>query len=101
MDDINEELFTDYAMEFISAYLSKDVNILSDLFKSSKISHELLNAKPENVTRESEIIAQAGKKYAVTIATSMAGRGTDIILGGNPLFQIREKLKSKPNSNMA
>jgi preprotein translocase subunit SecA len=67
---------------------------LSDLFKSSNISHKLLNAKPENVTRESEIIAQAGKKYAVTIATSMAGRGTDIILGGNPFFEIREKLKS-------
>lgn len=44
----------------------------------------LLNAKPENVRREAQIIAQAGLPGAVTIATNMAGRGTDIVLGGNP-----------------
>ena len=44
----------------------------------------LLNAKPEYVRREAQIIAQAGLPGAVTIATSMAGRGTDIVLGGNP-----------------
>ena len=66
---------------------------LSDLFKISKIPHQVLNAKPENVTRESEIIAQAGEKGAVTIATNMAGRGTDIILGGNPSFKTKEILK--------
>jgi preprotein translocase subunit SecA len=44
------------------------------------------NAKPENVTRES-IVALAGEKSAVTIATNMAGRGTDIILGGNPILK--------------
>lgn len=65
---------------------------LSDLFKISKIPHQVLNAKPENVIRENEIIAQAGKKFAVTIATNMAGRGTDIILGGNPLFTVKQKL---------
>jgi preprotein translocase subunit SecA len=65
---------------------------LSDLFKISKIPHQVLNAKPENVTRESEIIAQAGERYAVTIATNMAGRGTDIILGGNPIFKTKEKI---------
>lgn len=65
---------------------------LSDLFKVSKIPHQVLNAKPENVTRESEIVAQAGERYAVTIATNMAGRGTDIILGGNPTFKTKEKL---------
>jgi preprotein translocase subunit SecA len=65
---------------------------LSDLFKLSKIPHQVLNAKPENVTRESEIIAQAGERYAVTIATNMAGRGTDIILGGNPVFQVKKKM---------
>jgi preprotein translocase subunit SecA len=65
---------------------------LSDLFKFSKIPHEVLNAKPENLARENEIIAQAGKKYAVTIATNMAGRGTDIILGGNPIFEIKEQI---------
>lgn len=45
---------------------------------------QLLNAKPENVERESEIVAQSGRRGAVTIATNMAGRGTDILLGGNP-----------------
>ena len=44
----------------------------------------VLNAKPENVRREAQIIAQAGLPGAVTIATNMAGRGTDIVLGGNP-----------------
>jgi preprotein translocase subunit SecA len=65
---------------------------LSDLFKISKIPHKILNAKPENVTRESEIVAQAGERFAVTIATNMAGRGTDIILGGNPNFKIKQEL---------
>jgi preprotein translocase subunit SecA len=65
---------------------------LSDLFKSSNIPHNLLNAKPENVIKENEIIAQAGKKNAITIATNMAGRGTDILLGGNPSFETKEKL---------
>jgi preprotein translocase subunit SecA len=65
---------------------------LSELFTLSKIPHQVLNAKPENVTRESEIVAQAGEKYAVTIATNMAGRGTDIILGGNPIFKVKQVL---------
>jgi preprotein translocase subunit SecA len=65
---------------------------LSDLFKISKIPHKVLNAKPENVTRESEIVAQAGERFAVTIATNMAGRGTDIILGGNPIFKMKQEL---------
>jgi len=65
---------------------------LSDLFKLSKIPHQILNARPENVKRESEIVAQAGEKYAITIATNMAGRGTDIILGGNPIFQVKQTI---------
>jgi preprotein translocase subunit SecA len=65
---------------------------LSDLFKISKIPHQILNAKPENVNRESEIVAQAGERYAITIATNMAGRGTDIILGGNPTFKTKQEL---------
>ena len=65
---------------------------LSDLFKVSKIPHQVLNAKPENLVRENEIIAEAGQKKAVTIATNMAGRGTDIILGGNPVFRTKQKL---------
>ena len=54
---------------------------------------QLLNAKPENVERESETVAQSGRSGAVTIATNMAGRGTDIILGGNPEFMARLKLR--------
>lgn len=45
---------------------------------------QLLNAKPENVRLEAQVVAQAGLPSAVTIATNMAGRGTDIVLGGNP-----------------
>ena len=56
---------------------------LSTMLKRRGVKHELLNAKPENVARESEIVAQAGRLGAVTISTNMAGRGTDIILGGN------------------
>jgi preprotein translocase subunit SecA len=65
---------------------------LSELFKISKIPHNVLNAKPENISRESEIIAQAGERFAITIATNMAGRGTDIILGGNPIFKVKQTL---------
>jgi preprotein translocase subunit SecA len=67
--------------------------LISELLKAEKIPHELLNAKPENVARESEIVALAGKRGGVTIATNMAGRGTDIILGGNPIFNVKNKIK--------
>jgi len=67
--------------------------VLSSLLSQFKIPHQLLNAKPENVERESEIIAQAGRKGALTIATNMAGRGTDIILGGNCDYMARLKLR--------
>merc|ERR1712157_74144 len=66
--------------------------MLAQLLKEYNLSYQLLNAKPENVRRESEIVAQAGKKGNITIATNMAGRGTDIILGGNIEFQIRKQL---------
>ena len=67
--------------------------LLSELLIEQDIPHNLLNAKPENVERESEIIAQAGRVGAVTIATNMAGRGTDIILGGNSDYMARLKLR--------
>eukprot|EP00798_Chlamydomonas_sp_ICE-L_P023574 gene23574-9099_t len=57
------------------------------------IKHNILNAKPENVERESEIVAQSGRKSAVTISTNMAGRGTDILLGGNAEYMARLKLR--------
>ncbi|CAN8248121.1 unnamed protein product [Cochlearia groenlandica] len=66
---------------------------LSQLLQEAKIPHEVLNAKPENVEREAEIVAQSGRLGAVTIATNMAGRGTDIILGGNAEFMARLKLR--------
>ncbi|MGK7877952.1 MAG: preprotein translocase subunit SecA [Xenococcaceae cyanobacterium] len=67
--------------------------LLSDLLNKEKIPHNLLNARPENVERESEIVAQAGRRGALTIATNMAGRGTDIILGGNVDYMARLKLR--------
>lgn len=61
--------------------------LLSSALKSKNIQHTVLNAKYHE--KEAEIIAQAGRKGAVTIATNMAGRGTDIILGGNPEFMAK------------
>ena len=66
--------------------------MLAQLLNEYKLSYQILNAKPENVRRESEIVAQAGQKGSLTIATNMAGRGTDIILGGNINFKIQKKL---------
>ncbi len=68
--------------------------MLADELKQAKIKHVVLNAKHHE--KEAEIIAQAGRKGAVTIATNMAGRGTDIILGGNPegLAKIEAKKRS-------
>ena len=66
---------------------------LSRLLKRKRIKHVVLNAKYHE--REAEIISQAGKRRSVTIATNMAGRGTDIILGGNPEFQARLKLRGR------
>ncbi|MGC1307265.1 MAG: preprotein translocase subunit SecA [Phormidesmis sp.] len=67
--------------------------VLSLLLKNLNVEHNLLNAKPENVERESEIVAQAGRSGSVTIATNMAGRGTDIILGGNADYMARLKVR--------
>jgi len=66
--------------------------MLADLLKEYQLPYRLLNAKPENVKRESEIVAQAGEIGSITIATNMAGRGTDIILGGNITFKVRKQL---------
>jgi len=66
--------------------------IISQLLQEKGIPHQLLNAKPENIKRESEIISQAGCLYAVTVSTNMAGRGTDILLGGNPDFKSRQSV---------
>ncbi|MBV9216268.1 MAG: preprotein translocase subunit SecA [Acidobacteria bacterium] len=65
--------------------------LIADKLKKLGVPHNVLNAKYHE--REAEIVAQAGRKGAVTIATNMAGRGTDILLGGNPEFLAREYLK--------
>ncbi|KAL6782036.1 SECA1 [Auxenochlorella protothecoides x Auxenochlorella symbiontica] len=66
---------------------------LASLLGEQGIPYRVLNAKPENVEREAEIVAQSGRRGAVTIATNMAGRGTDILLGGNAEFMARLKLR--------
>ena len=66
---------------------------ISKLLRSKKIPHEVLNAK--NHMREAEIVAQAGRVGAVTIATNMAGRGTDILLGGNPEFMAKQEMRKQ------
>jgi len=66
---------------------------LSDLLKKRNIKHVVLNAKYHE--KEAEIVAQAGRKSAVTIATNMAGRGTDILLGGNPEFMAKQECLKK------
>ncbi len=65
--------------------------ILSNLLTQAGLEHQVLNAKHHE--REAEIVAQAGKKGAITIATNMAGRGTDIMLGGNPEFMAKAELR--------
>ena len=66
---------------------------LSELLRRKGVPHEVLNAKQHE--REASIIAEAGRKSAVTVATNMAGRGTDIMLGGNPEFTAVATLKTK------
>ncbi|CAI5506471.1 unnamed protein product [Closterium sp. Naga37s-1] len=66
---------------------------LSARLREAGVKHQVLNAKPENVEREAEIVAQSGRLGGVTIATNMAGRGTDILLGGNAEFMARLKLR--------
>ncbi len=72
--------------------VEKSEEISKHLIKN-RVKHNILNAK--NHLKEAQIIAQAGKKGAVTIATNMAGRGTDILLGGNPEFLAKQDLKNK------
>lgn len=67
--------------------------LLSKLFTKAGIRHNVLNAKQHE--REAEIVAQAGRLGAVTISTNMAGRGTDIILGGNPEFMAKQEMRKR------
>ena len=66
---------------------------VSALLKKRGIPHQVLNAKPMYAEREAEVVAQAGRLKAVTISTNMAGRGTDILLGGNPKFLAADLMR--------
>ena len=70
---------------------------ISDALKKAKIKHVVLNAK--NHEQESEIVAQAGRLGSVTIATNMAGRGTDILLGGNPEYLAKKALRDRGHND--
>ncbi len=67
--------------------------LLSSMLKKRGVKHEVLNAKQHE--READIVAQAGRFGAVTIATNMAGRGTDIVLGGNPEFMAMKEMRKR------
>ena len=108
--DLNDEIFMNEAAKF-RAVVDKIIEInatgqpllvgtisveksemLSEMLKRRGVRHEVLNAKQH--AREAEIVAQAGKFGNVTIATNMAGRGTDILLGGNPDFLARRSMRN-------
>ena len=109
-EDLNDEIFVNEDAKF-RAVVDKIIEInktgqpllvgtisveksemLSEMLKKRGVKHEVLNAKQH--AREAEIVAQAGKFGCVTIATNMAGRGTDILLGGNPDFLARRSMKN-------
>src|SRR3954467_5163946 len=71
--------------------------VLSKLLKQRGVQHDVLNAKQHE--REAEIVAQAGSKGRITISTNMAGRGTDILLGGNPEFLAKREVGPEPQPN--
>ncbi len=66
---------------------------LSRLLTKEGIPHQVLNAKPDRHAKEGEIVAQAGRLHAITVATNMAGRGVDILLGGNPELLAKKDLR--------
>ncbi|MFW0178215.1 preprotein translocase subunit SecA [Rothia sp. P7208] len=89
VEDIKERFETGQPVLVGTTSVEKS-EYLSKLLKREGIRHEVLNAK--NNAREAAIVAQAGRKGAITVATNMAGRGTDIMLGGNPEFNAVEKM---------
>lgn len=93
---IVEEIKTRHALGqpiLIGTITIEKSELLSKALKEAKIKHTVLNAK--NHEQESQIVAQAGRKGAVTIATNMAGRGTDILLGGNPEFMAKKQMRDE------
>ncbi|HEX9868993.1 MAG TPA: preprotein translocase subunit SecA [Candidatus Tectomicrobia bacterium] len=92
VDEI-EELYADGRPTLVGTISIEKSERLSRLLRQRSIPHNVLNAKQHE--HEAEIVAQAGRYQAVTIATNMAGRGTDIVLGGNPEFRTREELRQR------
>jgi preprotein translocase subunit SecA len=88
------ELFANGQPVLVGTISVEKSEVLSKMLKRHKVPHNVLNAKYH--MQEAAIIAQAGRKSAVTIATNMAGRGTDILLGGNPEFLARAEVGEAP-----
>ncbi|XP_024020713.1 protein translocase subunit SECA2, chloroplastic [Morus notabilis] len=85
-----EDMFRQGRPVLVGTTSVENSEYLSDLLKERNIPHNVLNARSKYAAREADIVAQAGRKYAITISTNMAGRGTDIILGGNPKMLAKE-----------
>ncbi|MGH9213134.1 MAG: preprotein translocase subunit SecA [Acidimicrobiales bacterium] len=94
VDDITER-YADGQPVLVGTISVEKSELLSKLLDRRGIRHEVLNAKPDKAFREAEIIAQAGSLHAVTVATNMAGRGVDIVLGGNPEGLAKRDLRSQ------
>lgn len=92
-----EELYEKGQPVLVGTVSIKSSEELSDLLKEKGIPHNVLNAKLH--AKEAEIVAQAGRHKSVTIATNMAGRGTDIMLGGNPEFRAIAEIGSRDAGN--
>jgi preprotein translocase subunit SecA len=88
-----KECYTKGQPALVGTVSVENSELISRRLMKEKVEHNVLNAKYHE--REAEIVAQAGRKGSVTIATNMAGRGTDILLGGNPDFMAREFLKKE------
>ena len=88
-----KECYTKGQPALVGTVSVENSELISRRLVKEKVEHNVLNAKYHE--REAEIVAQAGRKGSVTIATNMAGRGTDILLGGNPDFMAREFLKKE------
>jgi preprotein translocase subunit SecA len=94
VDDINER-YSEGQPVLVGTISVEKSEKLSRLLDKQGIRHEVLNAKVGQHFREAEIIAQAGQPHAVTVATNMAGRGVDIILGGNPEGMAKRDLRAE------
>ncbi|WP_028856538.1 preprotein translocase subunit SecA [Psychrilyobacter atlanticus] len=92
-----EELYTNGQPALVGTISIESSEVLSERLKKRKIPHEVLNAKFHE--KEADIVAQAGRYKSITIATNMAGRGTDIMLGGNPEFLTLDEVGTIDDPN--